>query len=408
MFPFSALLSLLLFVISGANATPIRRNSNTHTLSLASKINAIGGQALADIDRARASALLNNVSGKKNGERSGKPVILTDKGVTYTASVGVGSPATHYTLIVDTGSSNTWVGAGKAYARTSSSDDTGDSVSVGYGSGSFSGEEYIDTVTLSYDLVIKQQSIGVASQSQGFVNVDGILGVGPVDLTSGTVSNTETVPTVVDNLFAHGSISSDSLGVFFQPSTALELLDAGELSFGGPDETKTTGSIAYVPITGTSPASGYWGIDQSVTYGGTTILSSTAGIVDTGTTLILLATDAFNAYQAATGGTPDQATGLLKISNAQYDALKPLNFNIGGHTYPLSRNAQIWPRALNSAVGGDLGSIYLIVGDIGNPSGSGLDFINGYAFLQRFYSVYDTGNRQVGFATTAFTDAKTN
>ena len=45
------------------------------------------------------------------------------------------------------------------------------------------------------------------------------------------------------------------------------------------------------PITSTSPASAYVGIDQSITYGssGTTILSSTAGITDTGTTLVLLA-----------------------------------------------------------------------------------------------------------------------
>ena len=45
------------------------------------------------------------------------------------------------------------------------------------------------------------------------------------------------------------------------------------------------------PITSTYPASAYVGIDQSITYGssGTTILSSTAGITDTGTTLILLA-----------------------------------------------------------------------------------------------------------------------
>jgi pepsin A len=94
MFPSSALLSLLLFVVSGANATPIRRDSNTYTLSLASKINTIAGQTLADIDRARASALLNNVSGKKNGKRSDKPVFVATTAVSYTASVGVGSPAT--------------------------------------------------------------------------------------------------------------------------------------------------------------------------------------------------------------------------------------------------------------------------------------------------------------------------
>lgn len=48
--------------------------------------------------------------------------------VTYTASVGVGSPVTDYTLLIDTGSSNTWVGADKKYNRTSTSKSTGKSV----------------------------------------------------------------------------------------------------------------------------------------------------------------------------------------------------------------------------------------------------------------------------------------
>jgi len=66
---------------------------------------------------------------------------------------------------------------------------------VTYGSGSFSGTEFTDTVTLAPGLVIQHQSIGVAStvstmlwplperrsannpfQSTGFASVDGILG----------------------------------------------------------------------------------------------------------------------------------------------------------------------------------------------------------------------------------------
>ena len=63
----------------------------------------------------------------------------------------------------------------------------------------------------------------------------------------------------------------------------------------------------YVPITPTSPASAYWGIDQTLTYGeNTKILDSTAGIVDTGTTLLLIATDAFQAYEKATGAKMDR------------------------------------------------------------------------------------------------------
>lgn len=74
----------------------------------------------------------------------------------------------------------------------------------------------------------------------------------------------------------------------------------------------------------------------------------------------------------------------------------------------MTPNAQIWPRALNSDIGGSAGNIYLIVGDLGTPSGQGLDFINGLTFLERFYSVYDTANQRVGFATTPFTTSTVN
>ncbi len=53
---------------------------------------------------------------------------MTDAGVTYTASVGVGKPPTQYTLLIDTGSSNTWVGADQSYVKTSTSKSTGESI----------------------------------------------------------------------------------------------------------------------------------------------------------------------------------------------------------------------------------------------------------------------------------------
>ena len=77
----------------------------------------------------------------------------------------------------------------------------------------------------------------------------------------------------------------------------------------------------------------------------------------------------------------DSNTGLLTISSSRYSSLKPLAFRIGDASYDLSPNAQIWPRSLNAEIGGSSSSIYLVVGDIGTPSGSGLDFIDGYTFL---------------------------
>jgi hypothetical protein len=89
----------------------------------------------------------------------------------------------------------------------------------------------------------------------------------------------------------------------------------------------------------------------------------------------MMATDAFTAYTKATGGVMDSATGLLTITEAQYNALESLVFTIGGTPFELTANAQIWPRALNSTLGGDANKIYLVAADLGSNSGSGLDFI---------------------------------
>jgi len=311
-------------------------------------------------------------------------------------------------LLIDTGSSNTWVGAGKKFVKTSTSVQTANKVAVQYGSGSFSGTEFTDTVIIGSD-PIKAQSIGVASTSEGFQGVDGILGIGPTDLTLDTLSpatNTQ-IPTVTDNLFSQGIISAHSVAVSFEPTTQSTVTN-GELTFGGTDSSKFTGSITFAPLTTTSPASEFWGISQSIKFGSTNILSTTVGIVDTGTTLILLATNAFDAYQKATGGVLDQNTGLLRLTTAQFNALQPLTFTIAGTTFTLTANAQAWPRSLNTLIGGVANDVYLVVNDLGTPSGEGLDFINGFTFLERFYSVFDTANKRVGFATTPFTTATTN
>ncbi|KAH9944888.1 acid protease [Amylocystis lapponica] len=325
-------------------------------------------------------------------------VSATNGLVEYTVDVGIGNPPTTYTLIMDTGSSNTWVGANTAYAQTSSSQSTGQLV------------EYTDDVTLGNGFTITGQSIGDAATSNGFSGVDGILGIGPQDLTCGTlVLSSDCIPTVTDNAYSQGLISEHAIAVSFEPATSASETN-GELAFGGTDSSKYSGTINYVPLTSTSPASNYVGIDQTVTYGssGTSILPSSSGIVDTGTTLTLLSTDAYNAYQTATGATADSTTGLLRITPAQYANLESLYFAIGGTTYEFTANAQIWPRSLNSEIGGTSDYVYLIVNSLGSSTEAGLDFINGMTWLERYYFVYDIGNSQVGFATTSYTDATTN
>ncbi|KAJ7040327.1 aspartic peptidase A1 [Mycena alexandri] len=386
-------------------AGPVLVEDNFISLPISRRFNFTGIKTIHQNDLARVATF------KSGGSKASRAVVsepVSNQVVSYIAAVGVGSPATTYQLIVDTGSSNTWVGATQKYVVTSTSTKTTQTVSVTYGSGSFSGTEFTDQVTLASGLVIPKQSIGVASRSSGFTGVDGILGIGPVDLTEGTLtkSTSTLIPTVTDNLFSQGTITNNLIGISFEPTTS-EDDNNGSIAFGGTDSTKFTGAVAFTPLTTTSPARDYWGINQAIT-SGTSILASTAGIVDTGTTLVLIATNAFTKYKSATGGVLDNTTGLLKLTATQFANLQNLNFVISGKTYALTPNAQIFPRSLNTQIGGTATGIYLIVADLGSNSGEGLDFINGYAFLERFYSVFDTANKQVGFATTPFTTATTN
>ena len=150
------------------------------------------------------------------------------------------------------------------------------------------------------------------------------------------------------------------------------------------------------PITTTSPASTFVGIDQSITYGsptGTTILGATAGIVDTGTTLVLLASGTL--YRVSTGDfahmspyrclcdlpanhrrstRPDhritdhhacavQQSRELVLQHRwrefpHLSAPYKIMLTVSQQSFEFTANAQIWPRAVSAPtsyrpVGGD-------------------------------------------------------
>ncbi|KAL0069104.1 hypothetical protein AAF712_003790 [Marasmius tenuissimus] len=281
---------------------------------------------IINCDCARAQKFLNEIQphgplvvhelrGKKGhdkpapGSQQDTSVDVTDSAVTYVMPVDVGEPPVKYSLLIDTGSSNTWIGAHKEYKPSLKSKTQRKEVAVTYGSGSFTGIEYTNTVALSSKMVIIEQSIGVAQETHGFGNdgIDGILGIGPVGLTRGTVEGMPSVPTITDNLLKQNIITQESIGIFYAPTPAdSKDLANGEMTFGGVDESKITTPMKYVPITKTSLANKYWGIDQTIKYNGEVIMNNCAGIVDTGTTLIMLASDTFDKYMKATGAVMDR------------------------------------------------------------------------------------------------------
>ncbi|KAF8555831.1 acid protease [Imleria badia] len=392
--PFAAL-SVVLLATSATSSVITSSLTKVHHAGTYRK-----GPAVAD--RARATHLKSRtVSGPTQVN-----VPATNIAVSYTTRVGIGHPPTYYNLIVDTGSSNTFCGLGTPFNQTSTSIPTGDFVYVPYGGPAwFFGREYLDQVTFAPSLVITNQSIGAALYFGEFGSVDGILGVGPTGLTNTTLTPPdyhENIPTVIDNLMSQGLIKNKVLGVYFAPSTNLNDTN-GVLTYGGVDSTLYEGELTYVPVTETYPASRYWGINITLsTYGTHTVIpTSTAGIVDTGTTLVLLAADFFEVYlNAIPGAQLDPVTDLIEIPASSISSMQPLNFTIGDREFTLDVAAQLIPTEENTELGLDPSKQYGVVSSSNTTSGMGLDFVLGQKFMEKYYAVFDTDANRVGFAQT--------
>ncbi|KAG8710988.1 hypothetical protein FRC11_003905 [Ceratobasidium sp. 423] len=346
-----------------------------------------GGSTLVDRDRARFQALFTR------HEKRAQNVGLKNTAVHYTLNVGFGSPPTYYELLIDTGSAYTWIGAAKKYVETKTSFKQGNqSFYAAYGSGSAVGAHYKDLVTLSPSLSITNKSFGVASSTNGVDgSFDGILGLGPAGLGKNVVTpnNGKPVPTIMDALLAQKKIEQNMFGVSFAPTTSRGAVN-GELTFGGTNPQKYTDKLNWVGITKKEPWNQYWGFEQSIKYGNQTLQASSAGVVDTGSKI-------------------DQSTKLLEIPKDSVGKMRSLFFVINGASYEFTPNAQLWPRALNTALGGKADAYYSVISALSDfEADMGSSFINGYVFLERFYTAFDAFGSRIGFATTLSTYANVN
>lgn len=208
------------------------------------------------------------------------------------------------------------------------------------------------------------------------------------------MSNTNEVPTFMNNLYSQGSIPTEVLGVSFRPEPGSSTDSTnGELTLGGTDPSKYSGSISYHPKLTSGAASAYWGIAvNKFAYGGSS-LGSGNGIVDTGTTLIYLPTSVYNAFLKASGGTTGSQSGLPTYSKAP---TQNFYFTFGSTTLSLTPSQYLVPQDQYSEFGLASGKYYAW---FANGGSSGVNLIIGQKFLENYYAVFDTTNQRIGFAT---------
>jgi hypothetical protein len=311
----------------------------------------------------------------------------------YFGEVEIGTPPQKFTVIFDTGSSNLWVPKVKCHncgywfvhggkskydhEKSSSFQMDGSDFHIQYGSGDVKGKFAVDGITLAEDIRVENQKFAEVSDAGGLGvgyvmgKFDGILGLGFEGLSLGGAK------TVFGNAIDQGVVA--------QPVFAFNLGDNedGELTLGGYDDSKFTGEITWVPLSEAK----YWLIDVENVSAGSYSSGTTNGIVDSGTSLITGPSREIKKIANSVGATAN-IMGQYTIDCSLVSNLPDLDFKIGGKVF--------------SVPGEDLvirASGTCLFAMMGMDIREGPQWILGDVFMRQYYSIFDYGQKRVGFAT---------
>jgi len=326
-------------------------------------------------------------------------VVINDfQDAQYYGTIQVGTPAQDMRVIYDSGSSNLWVSNIKpglfskhqyydhSKSSTYAANDT--VFNIQYGSGPVSGFYSADTISVG-GIQIPDYTFAEVNNTKGLGpafsvgHFDGICGMGLDDIS------VDHVETPLRALVNSGKLD-EPVFAFYLGSGGAD----GELTIGGVNSAHYIGDFHYVPVVEMIPGTtGYWEIVlDDVTVNGQSISSAKRGVVDSGTSLMVVPTNEIESIAATVG-----ATQLSKIPplNREYgidcDASAPdINFQIDGKTYALMKADYTLDQGSGQCLFAFMGQ------DIPAPVGPLI--IMGDVFMRAHYCKFDVGQKRVGFA----------
>lgn len=325
---------------------------------------------------------------------SGSNPLVDDGGALWHGVISVGTPPIQYNVDFDTGSSDLFLpgpdctincAGHQIYdpKNSSTSASVGTNFTLQYGDGSsVTGFQYRDVVSIA-GLTATNQTLGAANQYSDGFNIssfppDGLMGMG---FQSISVYNS---PPLFQTLVQNNALA--------QPMFAFKLAEQdSELFIGGTNTALYTGNFSYTNVT----EQGYWQVNlDAVSANGTPAVNNLSAIIDSGTTLIIGDTDSVSQFYKAIPGAKD-ATDTVGAGffSLPCDSIPNVSltfggtaFNVSSKTFNLGLTQTGSSDCVGGIVGGDVGEIGWIVGDV---------------FMQNVYTVFDFGNTRVGFANLA-------
>lgn len=198
----------------------------------------------------------------------------------------------------------------------------------------------IDTVNLG-GLVIKNQTIELAQKIAGNFkdgSLDGLIG-----LAFDTLTTVDGVKTPVDNLIAQKLIDKPIFGAYFGKASQG---GGGEYVFGGYNPDRIDGELTTIPV---DSSLGVYTVNvEALTVGNKKVTGSFNGILDTGTTLLLLPYSVARKVAAAYGAI-DVGQGVYVID---CNVSKPLEFTLGGKQFYVPPDSLVWTKEQGQCIAG--------------------------------------------------------
>jgi len=318
----------------------------------------------------------------------------------YYGLIQLGTPQQEVRVIYDSGSSNLWVSNIKPglfdlskhmyydHSKSSSYVEDGAIFNIEYGSGPVSGFYSKETVSIGgvevgdykFAEVNNTKGLGAAYSVGHF---DGICGMGLDDIS------VDKVKTPLRALVESGKLD-DLVFAFYLGSGGAD----GELTIGGVNPDRYTGDFHYVPVVEMVPGvSGYWEIVlDDVTVGGQSVSAAKRGVVDSGTSLMVVPSDEIKAIAAAVGA---KQLSIIPPFNREYTidcsaAAPDISFKIDGRDYALTKEEYMLDQGSDQCLFAFMGQ------DIPAPVGPLI--IMGDVFMRAHYCKFDVGQNRVGFA----------
>jgi hypothetical protein len=319
----------------------------------------------------------------------------------FYGTIQLGSPQQDLRVIYDSGSSNLWVSNIKPgifhigekhnyYDHSASSTyvKNGTTFAIEYGSGPVAGEYSADTMSIAgVDIegytFAEANDVSGLGPAYGVGHFDGICGMGWDDIS------VDGVQTPLRALVESGKLDEPVYAFFLGSGGAV-----GELTIGGVNPARYTGDFHYVPVVEMVPGTtGYWEIAlDDVQVNGASISSSKRGVVDSGTSLMVVPTDEVKNIADAVGA---KRLSIIPPFNKEYtidcSADAPnIDFVIDGNTYSLTKEDYSLDQGSGECLFAFMGQ------DIPAPVGPLI--IMGDVFMRAHYCKFDVGQRRVGFA----------